>query len=108
MPKSNQKKNKQMTVREAISSHEITLQSPIIIEGMEKVETIYLRKPDSGSLRGLNFMDLMQGDFTAVNTLVPRISNINDRQMLNVDPADLAQIIPVVMGFFVNIDSQTE
>lgn len=78
----------------------VELDSPVQ-RGETTVTAITLRKPRAGELRGLNLTDLLQMDVTALQTLIPRISQpmLTKPEVANMDPADLTQCGAVVAGF---------
>ena len=82
-------------------SDPIPLVEPIA-RGETTIETLLLRKPKSGELRGLSLSDLLTSDVGTIITLVPRISDpiLTEIEARELDPADLAQIGGVIRGFF--------
>lgn len=82
-------------------SDPIDLNAPIV-RGETRIETLRLRKPRSGELRGLTLQDVMQTDFTALLTLIPRISEppLTADEADRLDPADIAEIGGTIRGFF--------
>lgn len=83
----------------------VTLAYPILVEDGEPVITVELREPYAGEMRGLKFANIMEADVDTMTTLIPRISTLTERQMLNMRPANLVVLIAGVMGFFVEDDS---
>lgn len=82
-------------------SDPIPLVAPIV-RGETSIDSLILRKPKSGELRGLTLQDLLTSDVGTILKLVPRISDpiLTDIEALEIDPADLAQIGGVIRGFF--------
>lgn len=82
-------------------SDPIELAEPIV-RGETTIDSLILRKPKSGELRGLTLQDLLTTDVSTIITLVPRISDpiLTDAEARNLDPADLAEIGGVIRGFF--------
>jgi len=78
----------------------IELDSPVK-RGTTEINTVTLRKPVSGELRGVSLMDLAQMDVLALRKVLPRISNpsLTDVEVGNLDPADLMQCGVAVAGF---------
>lgn len=70
--------------------------------GDTAIETIRLRKPRAGELRGLSLQDVIQTDFVALLTLIPRISEppLTVEECDRLDPADFAEIGGTIRGFF--------
>ena len=84
------------------------LVQPIEVEGGEAIKEVALRKPFAGEMRGLSFSNIMQLDVDSMVTLIPRISDLTERQMINLEPVNMPPLFTEVAGFFVHIDSQTE
>ena len=78
----------------------ITFDVPLMI-GDLKIETVQVRKPASGELRGLTMMALSQLDYAALETLLPRITipPLEKRDIAQLDPADFMQLGSEVMDF---------
>ena len=78
----------------------ITLHFPLTI-GNDTVETIHVRKPASGELRGTTMMALSQLDYAALETLLPRITTpvLTKHDIAKLDPADFMQLGGEVMDF---------
>jgi Phage tail protein E. len=68
----------------------VPLDTPIQ-RGEQKVDTLQIRKPSSGELRGLSLVDLGQLKVDALTKLLPRITMppITAAEAANMDPADL-------------------
>jgi len=88
-------------------SHEITLSEPIV-RGETKIDTLTLRKPKAGELRGLSIADLQNAQVTAVITLLPRISAppITEPEAANMEPEDLATCAGAIIDFFMTQDQR--
>jgi hypothetical protein len=78
----------------------IQLDSPII-RGEQKIDSITLRKPASGELRGTSLADLLQMDVAALQTVLPRITSpaLTPHDVAMLDPADLVQLAGGVVSF---------
>ncbi len=78
----------------------VTLDVPLMI-GEQKIETVQVRKPASGELRGLTMMALSQLDYAALEALLPRITmpRLSKNDIGNLDPADFMQLGGEVMDF---------
>jgi hypothetical protein len=78
----------------------VTLDVPLKI-GDQTIETVQVRKPASGELRGLTMMALSQLDYAALETLLPRITipPLEKRDIAQLDPADFMQLGGEVMDF---------
>lgn len=81
-----------------------------IKSGDDKLKTVELRKPKAGELRGLKLSDVLTLDVDTINELLPRISNLNTRDIHNLEMEDYTAISSELLGFFVTSskDSQTE
>lgn len=84
----------------AEDSQVVELDNPIKF-GEQTLTSITIRKPNVRALYGTKIADLLQGDVTAICTILPRISepNLTKTQIDQLEPADLAQISGVIMLF---------
>lgn len=80
----------------------ITLDTPITTGGKE-VNTITVRKPLSGALRGLSLTDLLRLETNALQSLLPRVTEpmLLKQDVEKLDPADLVQLGTAVVSFLV-------
>ena len=76
----------------------VTLDTPIQ-RGETTITEINVRKPQSGELRGLNLTDILQMDVNALIKLLPRITDLTEKEVNDMDPADLLKAGVVVVGF---------
>lgn len=78
----------------------ITLETPIK-RGETSIETVEVRKPVSGELRGCNLTDLLQMDVVALTKLLPRITtpSLTEQEIGRMDPADMLQMGTEVSSF---------
>lgn len=78
----------------------ITLDTPIK-RGEQTIETITLRKPSAGELRGTQLHDLAMMDVGALSKVIPRISDpiLTPAEIHGMDPADFMQCAAEVAGF---------
>lgn len=78
----------------------ITLDTPIK-RGETSIESVEVRKPVSGELRGCNLTDLLQMDVVALTKVLPRITNptLTEQEVARMDPADMLQMGTEVSGF---------
>ncbi|WP_373020741.1 phage tail assembly protein [Thiomicrorhabdus sp.] len=88
-----------MTKKTAIK---VTLSTPVK-SGDEEINTVELRKPKAGELRGLQLAMVLQLDVDSVNTLLPRISNLSDRDIHNLEMEDYTAVSTELLGFFVKV-----
>ena len=84
----------------------ITLEQPIQ-RGESTIDTVELRKPVSGELRGANLTDLIQMDVTALHKVLPRITvpPLTEHEVAQLDPADLLQFGTMVAVFLLPKDA---
>lgn len=78
----------------------ITFDTPLK-RGDSTVDSITLRKPMSGELRGVTLVDLVQMDVLALRRVLPRISipSLTDHEIGTMDPADLMACGVAVSSF---------
>lgn len=81
-----------------------------LVQPLGDITHVSLRKPDTGSLRGLKLTDILQMDVAALSKLLPRISEpaFLPDQVASLDPADLLTLGSGVIGFFVTEDQIAE
>jgi len=81
----------------------VDLDEPIA-RGTNKIETLTLRRPNTGSLRGLSLMDLAQMNVSALQRLLPRITEpvLTEMDVAAMSPADLTAIGVEVAGFLLS------
>lgn len=79
----------------------VTLATPLV-RGETTIDSLRLRKPRAGELRGLSLQDVITSDITTLLTLIPRISEppLTGPEADALDPADLAEIGGTIRGFF--------
>ncbi len=79
-----------------------------LVSGEDTIKTVELRKPKAGELRGLQLASVLQLDVDTINTLVPRLCSLTERDMQNLEMEDYTDISTGLLGFFVNTapDSQ--
>ena len=84
-----------------IFSDPIPLDAPIQ-RGEQTIDSLRLRKPRSGELRGVSLVDLAQLDVMALQRVLPRISqpSITEQEVGNLEPADLLALGAELAGFF--------
>lgn len=79
----------------------VTLAQPIV-RGETTIDTLTLRRPKTGELRGLALADLINTDVVALLKLLPRVSEpcLTDQECADLDPQDFAEIGGTLRGFF--------
>ncbi|ELE5889798.1 phage tail assembly protein [Vibrio fluvialis] len=80
-----------------------TLATPIVKDGVE-INKVDIRKPHSGNLRGLSLIDVCEMKFEAGEVLLPRISSLTERDVLNLPPENWAPLLTTIASFFVNTE----
>lgn len=87
----------------APASATVTLVEPIARES-GPIETLTLRKPKAGELRGLNLQALVTADVNAVLTVLPRICDpfLTDPEVASLSAEDLAELGGTIAGFFMS------
>lgn len=85
----------------------VTLDTPIII-GETKVTEINVRRPQAGELRGLSLSALLNLDYGALETLLPRITipPLHKQHIMAMDPSDFTQLGSEVMDFLLPKDAK--
>lgn len=65
------------------------------------VETIVVRKPNAGALRGISLAELLQLNVSALVTVLPRVTEptLLKQEVEAMDPADLVALGTAVAGF---------
>lgn len=78
----------------------IKLDTPLK-RGEQTIDTIELRKPSSGELRGLSMVDLTKLEIDTITKLLPRITNprLIEAEVHQLDPADMFQLSVEVGNF---------
>ena len=78
----------------------IVLETPLK-RGEQEITEIQVRKPQSGELRGVSLVDLLQMEVTALQTVLPRITTptLTPFDVGQLDPADLLQLAGAVSHF---------
>lgn len=89
-----------MTKTAKAATNEIILDYPLQ-RGETTIKTITLRRPSSGSLRGLSLSDLLNMETNALTKVIPRIStpSLTEQEVGMLDPSDLVAIGAEIAGF---------
>ncbi|QBR32946.1 MULTISPECIES: phage tail assembly protein [Pseudomonas] len=74
----------------AVDDNTVLLDTPIL-RGKNQIDSLTLRKPQSGELRGVHLVDLLNLDVGALLKVLPRITSpsITAPEAAGMDPADL-------------------
>lgn len=99
----------QPDVQPLADDYTVILDTPIR-RGTTTINTITLRKPASGELRGVSLSDLLNLDVASLIKVIPRISNpgITAVEAAGLDPADLVAIGSKVIGFLLQKSVKTD
>lgn len=81
-------------------SRTIVLDHPLT-RADQTIGTLQVRRPKAGELRGLNLRSLSELDYSALETLLPRITTpmLTKQDVANLDPSDLLQLGSEVVDF---------
>ncbi|WP_375751612.1 phage tail assembly protein [Vibrio sp. HN007] len=90
-------------IKNQAETKKVKLPVPIEKDG-NTLEEVEISKPHSGQLRGLSLIDVCEMKFEAGEKLLPRISCLNERDLLNWDPSNWAPVLTEIASFFVNTE----
>jgi hypothetical protein len=92
-----------------VNENVVFLDSPIK-RGTQEIDTITLRKPNAGELRGIHLAELLNLDVGSLIKVIPRISSpaITAPEAAGMDPADLLAIGGKVVGFLLQKQAKTD
>jgi hypothetical protein len=87
----------------------VQLDTPIQ-RGKQLIDTVTLRKPCAGELRGIHLAELLNLDVASLIKVIPRISSpgITTPEASAMDPADLLAIGGKVVGFLLQKQAKTD
>ncbi|MBO1539585.1 phage tail assembly protein [Pseudomonas sp. OA65] len=87
----------------------VRLDTPII-RGKTVIDSITLRKPQSGELRGVQLVDLLNMDVATLIKILPRISTpgITASEVASMDPADLLACGSKISSFLLQKSVKTD
>ena len=99
----------QPDVKPLADDNTVILDTPIR-RGTTTIESITLRKPNSGELRGLSLAELLQMDVNSLIKVLPRISapTLTAMEISGMDPADLFALSSKVSGFLLQKSLKTD
>lgn len=99
----------QSDVQPLADDNTVVLDTPIR-RGTTVIDSITLRKPNSGELRGVSLSDLLQMDVNSLVKVVPRISSplLTAVEVASMDPADLFALGTKVSGFLLQKSMKTD
>lgn len=99
----------QPDVQQLADNNTVTLDTPIR-RGTTSIDSITLRKPSSGELRGVSLVELLQMDVGSLIKVLPRISSpsITAVEVAGMDPADLLALSSKISGFLLQKSAMTD
>lgn len=99
----------QSDVKPLADDNTVVLDTPIR-RGTTSIDSITLRKPNSGELRGVSLAELLNMDVNSLVKVVPRISTptLTAVEVTSMDPADLFALGTKVSGFLLQKSMKTD
>ena len=99
----------QPDVQPLADDNTVILDTPIR-RGTSTIDSITLRKPNSGELRGVSLAELLQMDVNSLIKVLPRISTptLTVVEVSAMDPADLFALSSKVSGFLLQKSMKTD
>ncbi|SFQ06204.1 phage tail assembly protein [Pseudomonas sp. NFPP28] len=99
----------QAEVKPLADDNTVLLDTPIR-RGTSSIDSITLRKPNSGELRGVSLAELLNMDVNSLVKVVPRISTptLTAVEVTSMDPADLFALGTKVSGFLLQKSMKTD
>ena len=92
-----------------VDDNTVTLDTPIK-RGKTNIDTLTLRKPASGELRGVQLVELLNMDVATLIKILPRITSpgITAPEAASMDPADLLACGSKISGFLLQRSVKTD
>lgn len=99
----------QPDVQQLADNNTVILDTPIR-RGTTSIDSITLRKPNSGELRGVSLVELLQMDVGSLIKVLPRISSpsLTAVEVAGMDPADLLALSSKISGFLLQKSAMTD
>lgn len=96
-------------VMQSIEDNTVKLDTPIK-RGSTTIDTLTLRKPASGELRGVHLIDLLNMDVATLIKVLPRITSpgITAPEAACMEPADLFACASKISGFLLQKSVKTD
>jgi hypothetical protein len=87
----------------------VTLDTPIT-RGKTMIDTLTLRKPQAGELRGVQLVELLNMDVATLIKILPRLTSpgITAPEAAGMDPADLLACGSKISGFLLQKSVKTD
>lgn len=103
------KTNETLEALPPVDDNTVTLDTPIT-RGKNVIDSITLRKPQSGELRGVQLVDLLNMDVATLIKILPRISapSITAPEVAGMDPADLLACGSKISSFLLQKSVKTD
>lgn len=89
----------------------VTLSNPIKRGDKGKaIESVDVRKPMGGDLRGLSLLQIAQSDVDSLSQLLPRVTSpvVHKHDIAQMEAADLMEFGLAVSGFFMKQDKPSQ
>lgn len=79
----------------------VTLDTPIT-RGEQTITTLVVRKPKTGTLRGLSLADVMKLEVDVMTKLIPRVvtPTLVEQDVSDLELSDFVKVATAVVGFF--------
>jgi hypothetical protein len=92
-----------------IDDNTVALDTPII-RGKTTIDSITLRKPNAGELRGVHLVELLNMDVATLIKILPRITTpaLTAQDAASMDPADLLACGSMISGFLLQKSVKTD
>lgn len=99
----------QADVKPLADDNTVILDTPIR-RGTTTIDSITLRKPNAGELRGVSLAELLQMDVNSLIKVLPRISSptLTAIEVTSMDPADLVALSTKITGFLLQKSAKTD
>ncbi len=93
----------------SVDDNSVTLDTPIS-RGKTMINTLNLRKPQSGELRGVQLIELLNMDVATLIKILPRITSpsITAPEAAGMDPADLLACGSKISAFLLQKSVKTD
>lgn len=98
-----------LEVQPIAEDNTVTLDTPIT-RGKSTIDTLTLRKPQSGELRGVQLVELLNMDVATLIKILPRLTSpgITAPEAAGMDPADLLACGSKISGFLLQKSVKTD
>lgn len=92
--------NEKNELQENKNESVVTLDAPVV-RGNTTINEVFVRKPNSGALRGARLQALMDMDVDSVMLVLPRVTTpaLTRAEMMMLEPGDLLQLSLELVSF---------